>query len=92
MISGFAALPEIGEVHFSNAKVTVVVTQDGYIHSYNLAFNVNMKYSANGYGDNTMSLRISSRMEFVQPGSAIAVTLPDGYQDFPEMNPDDFVA
>lgn len=92
MISGFAALPEISEVHFSDARVTVVVTETGYIHSYTLGFTVNMKYSANGYRDQTMSIRVSSQMEYVQPGSAIAVTLPDGYQNFPIIDADDFAA
>lgn len=63
----------------SDSAVTVTV-KDGYISVYALEFSMNMEVSGTA-----ANATVSASAQYNNPGKAVTVTPPEGYENFPEI-------
>jgi hypothetical protein len=75
---------EITDVAVSNAKADITVSKEGYIAVYKLAFDMSMTVD----GEQATS-KMDMTVNYKNPGTAVTVTAPEGYQDFEELTEDD---
>ena len=82
---------EVSEVSVTNAKVTVTVDKNGYISVYGISFDMNLKAESEGMSLE-MKASVDMNIAFKNPGTAVTITPPAGYQDFEEVDPEELVA
>ena len=70
----------IEELEISDCKVVITVKND-YVSNYDISFKMAM--SVGGVETNST---VTANMEFVNPGEAVTVTPPEGYQDFEDFS------
>lgn len=74
------------DISVTNANVTVTVDKNGYVSVYGISFDVNSEELFGGKASVDMNIA------FKNPGTAVTVTPPAGYQDFEEVDPEEFIA
>ena len=79
------------DVSVTNANVTVTVNKDGYVSVYGVSFDMNLKVESEGASVETVS-SVDMTITYKNPGTAVTVTPPAGYQDFEEVDPEEFIA
>lgn len=83
----FVSGAETKELSLSNIKIDIAVNEDGYISTYALSFDYEIEVVIFGYAmKSSNSTEIAAT--YINPGAAVTVQLPDGYQDFTEIDPD----
>lgn len=82
---------EVSEVSVTNAKVTVTVDKNGYVSVYGISFDMNLKAESEGMSLE-MKASVDMNIAFKNPGTAVTITPPAGYQDFEEVDPEELVA
>ena len=73
-------------VSVSGAKVEITVDKNGYISSYKTTFTMEMALSVMGQEIKTTT-EADIAVTYKNPGAAVTVTPPEGYQNFPEFDP-----
>ncbi len=84
------------EVKVSDINVTIVVTKDGYIKSYDMSFKMDITVHSEDddvlIQDMTTSMNVKVSAEYVNPGQNVTVDVPenlDEYVDISELQGDD---
>jgi hypothetical protein len=68
-----------GEAGIGNGSVSVTV-KDDYVTNYNLSYDMSMEL----YGM-VADATVTASVEFVNPGSSVTITPPEGYESFKEL-------
>lgn len=71
---------DVSQLQISNAVVTITV-DDGYVTVYDMAFTMEM--TVEGV---TTKTEVTASITFDDPGGAVEITPPEGYQDFEEQD------
>lgn len=74
------------DVSVSGAKVEITVNKDGYVSSYKTSFTMEMTISVLGQEIKTTT-EADIAVTYKNPGAAVTITPPEGYQNFPEFDP-----
>lgn len=90
MCSSAAEGEEVSEVSVTNAKVTITVDENGYVSVYGISFDMNITAESEGMSLE-MKASVDMNIAFKNPGTAVTVTPPTGYQDFEEVDPEEFL-
>lgn len=72
------------DLSVSNGKVDITVDGNGYVSVYKVSFEMNLKVESSGVSMDAKA-PVEMAITFHNPGTAVTVTPPDGYQDFPEV-------
>lgn len=70
---------EVVNLTISDATVTITV-RDGYISVYEMDYSMNMEVSGTA-----AQAAVTASVQYNNPGKAVTVTPPDGYESFPEI-------
>lgn len=70
---------------FTDIKVAITVTEDGYIGAYKISYKINMSEEVDGE-TYTVVADASAEVEFNNPGQTVTVTAPEGYQNYPSID------
>ena len=70
------------DVSVSDAEVTVTVNSEGYISVYRMSCNMTLTEETSG---TATEVALDTTVTFKNPGAAVTVTPPAGYQDYPEI-------
>lgn len=81
----------VSDISVTNAKVSITVDKNGYVSVYSINFDMNMKLDEDGMSVE-MKASVDMTVTYKNPGTAVTVTPPAGYQDFEEMDPDELIA
>ncbi len=71
----------IEDLTISDSKVKIVVDENGYVKEYTLTY----KMSINVMGQQAEA-DVNLKMEFIEPGSPVAVSPMEDYLDYPSVN------
>ena len=77
----------INDISISNAVVEITVGKEGYIDTYKIKFDMNMKLDVLGVTSD-VSLKLDASIQYNNPGEKVTITAPAGYKDYPEVDPD----
>lgn len=71
-------------VELSDAKIEIVVGEDGYISSEMVSFTMKLVMTA---AATTMEVTAKARVsvQYIDPGSEVTVTAPEGYKDYQKL-------
>ena len=61
--------------------------ENGYVSVYKMAFDMNIDVETSGIVVGTEA-SVEMEITFKNPGTAVTITPPEGYQDFPEVDLD----
>ena len=75
----------VSDLSVSNGKVDITVDENGYVSVYKVSFEMNLKVESSGVSMDAKA-PVEMAITFHNPGTAVTVTPPDGYQDFPEVS------
>lgn len=87
MVSEIVAEVEYKDISLSNIKVNITVNKDGYIGTYGMNFNLNIQMIIDGQTFD-VSASAEATVDYINPGTAVTIQFPEGYQDFTEIDPD----
>lgn len=77
----------ISDISITNATVEITVDENGYVSVYKMAFDMNIDVETSGIVVGTEA-SVEMEITFKNPGTAVTITPPEGYQDFPEVDLD----
>lgn len=77
----------IDNITISNATVEITVDKEGYISAYNVKFDMSVSVEVMGT-TNVITIKLDAGILYKNPGKAVTVTAPEGYKNYPEMDPD----
>lgn len=75
------------DISISNAVVEITVDQDGYVDTYDVKFDMNIVMDGEG-SSNSISVELVAGIDYNNPGQPVTVTAPEGYKNYPEVDPD----
>ena len=80
----------ISDVSVTNAKVEITADKNGYLSIYGISFDMNIEAESEGLSFETKA-SVEMNVTFKNPGTAVTVTPPEGYQDFVEIDPEELI-
>ena len=75
----------------SDTHVEITVDKNGYLSAYKLLYKMNITMLTEGK-EVKVDADVETVITYHNPGAAVTVTPPEGYQEFPEADADDFAA
>jgi LEA14-like dessication related protein len=78
---------EVKDISISNAVVEITVGKNGYIDTYKVKFDMDMKMDVMGTAYN-VTVKLDASIKYNNPGKDVTVTAPAGYKNYPEVDPD----
>lgn len=76
----------IGEFSVSNVILDLVVNKEGYLSKEDMGLDITVKVAAEEGVSFSITMNLEMSLAFKNPGTAVTVTPPEGYQDFPETD------
>ena len=77
-----------GDAKLSDINITVTVNSDGYMCGFKMSCNLEMTVTEMGM-DVPVKATLDTEIKFVNIGSDVTITPPEGYQSFPELGVDE---
>ena len=81
------ALPSVEENGIAIGAEDATLDENGYVSVYKMAFDMNIDVETSGIVVGTEA-SVEMEITFKNPGTAVTITPPEGYQDFPEVDLD----
>lgn len=75
----------VSDLSVTNGKVDITVDGNGYVSVYKVSFEMNLKVESSGVSMDAKA-PVEMAITFHNPGTAVTVTPPEGYQDFTEVS------
>jgi hypothetical protein len=78
---------EFSDISIKNPEIEITVDKNGYISIYRLKYDMIMEMDAQELGLGNLEITASAdcTVTYHNPGEAVTVTLPDGYENFAEV-------
>lgn len=76
----------IGEFSISNFVSDITVDKEGYLSEDDSSLDLTVKIAADEGISLSVTMNLEMSLAFKNPGTAVTVTPPEGYQDFPETD------
>lgn len=84
---GAATGGNVTSIRIPEAHLEITVDKNGYIDTYKVAFEMEMTIESQGASYDA-AVELDASIQYNNPGTPVTVIAPDGYKDYPEVNPD----